>query len=109
MLISPYLCPEINSNSMANIKNQHQFQFISGDFSAEEAKDLLMALISHKINFHNLHAFRDFVRFSGTPELSQKRISELTRTREEILKLLDEAVNTDKQLRIQSSIQIDLI
>ena len=87
---------------------QNEYKFIEGDFTAEEAKTLLMALITNKVNFHNLNSFSDYVRFNESAEKSKKRISELTGTREEILKLIDTAEKSGKKLNIKSVINIEL-
>jgi len=91
------------------MKNQHEYKFIEGDFAIEEAKTLLMTLITNKINFHNLNSFSDYVRFNGDAEKSKTRISELNTTREEILKLIEEAEKKGLKLNIKSTISIDLI
>lgn len=91
------------------MSTQNEYKFIEGDFAAEEAKTLLMALISSKINFHNLSSFSDYIRFDSSIEKSKKRIAELTATREEILKLLAEAEKNGMKLKIKSTISIELI
>lgn len=91
------------------MKNQYNYKFIDGDFSIEEAKTVLMTLITNKINFHNLNSFSDYVRFNGSAEKSKKRILELTKTREEILKLMEDAEKKGMKLNIKSNISIELI
>ena len=91
------------------MENQYNYKFIDGDFSVEEAKTVLMTLITNKINFHSLNSFSDYVRFNGDSDKSKKRISELTTTREEILKLMNEAEKKGLKLYIKSTISIELI
>jgi hypothetical protein len=87
----------------------NEFKLVNGVFSAEEAKTVLMTLITNKINFHSLNSFSDYVRFNEDIDKSKKRISELTTTREEILKLMEEAEKKGMKLNIKSNISIELI
>jgi len=87
----------------------NEFKLVNGVFSAEEAKTVLMTLITNKINFHSLNSFSDYVRFNEDIDKSKKRISELTTTREEILKLMEEAEKNGMKLNIKSNISIELI
>jgi hypothetical protein len=90
------------------MENEYNFKLIEGDFSIEEAKKMLMSLISSKINFHNLNSFSDYVRFNRDPKKLENRIAELTATREEILKLMEEAERQGMKLNIKSNITIEL-
>lgn len=90
------------------MENEYHYKLIEGDFSAEEAKKMLMSLISSKINFHNLNSFSDYVRFNRDPKKLENRIVELTNTREDILKLMEEAEKKGTKLKIKSNISIEL-
>jgi hypothetical protein len=90
------------------MEKQYKFKLIKGDFSIDEAKKMVMSLISSKINFHNLNSFSDYVRFNRDPKKVEKRIAELTTTREEILNLLEEAEKKGMKLNIKSTIAIEL-
>jgi hypothetical protein len=90
------------------MEKQYKFKLIEGDFSIDEAKKMVMSLISSKINFHNLNSFSDYVRFNRDPKKVEKRIAELTTTREEILNLLEEAEKKGMKLNIKSTIAIEL-
>ena len=88
--------------------SEYNYKLIEGDFSVEEAKNMLMSLITSKINFHNLNSFSDYVRFNKDPEKLEKRIAELASTREEILTLMDDAEKKGMKLTIKSTITIEL-
>lgn len=90
------------------MENEYNYKLIEGDFSIEEAKKMLMSLISSKINFHNLNSFSDYVRFNRDSKKLENRIAELTATREEILKLMKEAEKKGMKLNIKSTIVIEL-
>ena len=86
-----------------------QFKLIDGNFSTEEAKAVLMSLITSKINYHNLNAFSDFVRNNEVVDNSKARFLALTTTREDINKLIAEAEKNGMKLSIKSDISIELI
>lgn len=91
------------------MSEQHDYKFIEGDFSVEEAKMLLMSLINSKVNFHNLNSFSDYARFNKDIEKTNKRISELNVTQDEILKMMEEADVKGMKINIKSTISIELI
>ncbi len=79
---------------------------IKGNFSAAEAKDILITLLNNKINFHQMKNFGLIERF-GKPEYgSQSRIDELKRNRDELTQLFKEAEESDVTFSIDSIIQI---
>ena len=85
--------------------NQH-IKFIEGKFCPEEAKELLVDLINNKIQFHTMKNFSSEERFDKPVEGSQKRITELKESREEILLIIQQSVDQDTNLKIESSINI---
>ena len=87
----------------------NQFKFIDGDFSTEEAQVILMSLINNKIDFHNLFAFSNHIRFNNDINVSIKRVETLTATKSEIINLIRIAEEQGKNLRIKSTINIELI
>ena len=92
---------------VAVIKNQHDL--IKGDFSTEDAKEVLNHLISKKINFHELKNFSNEVRNGEIDQFSKDRINDLLSTRDSINLLLAQAQESGKSIRIQSKISIELI
>lgn len=58
------------------------FKLIDGDFKAEEARDILLALVNHKISHHEMNAFSEQVRFNK--KSSVDRLEILKETREKI-------------------------
>jgi hypothetical protein len=85
------------------------FKLIDGEFSAEEAQKILMSLINNKIDFHNLVAFSNHIRFNGDVNGSKKRIEELTKTREEIAEITKKANLEGYYFAIKSTISLELI
>jgi hypothetical protein len=89
--------------------NTAQFKFIDGDFTPEESQKVLMTLINNKIDFHNLFAFSNHIRFNNDVNLSKKRIEELSAIRDEIADLIKKSSAEGKNFRIKSNISIELI
>lgn len=50
---------------------------VDGDFSKEEANELLTSLISYKVNYHSMKNFSDQERFGRSHQHSLQRIKEL--------------------------------
>ena len=88
------------------MKAKQPIKFIEGKFSPQEAKEVLVDLINHKINFHSMINFSSEERFGKPVEGSQKRIEELKLSGEKIILLIQQAVDDNTSLRIESSINI---
>lgn len=81
-------------------------KLIDGKFSATEAKEILLQLISSKIQFHTIKDFSSEIR-TGEPEMkSRQRINELKETRNKIIALLEEAEKKNLTVGLQSSVNI---
>jgi hypothetical protein len=91
------------------MSNVREYKLIDGDFSPEESQKILMSLINNKIDFHNLFAFSNHIRFNNDMNVSKKRIDELTVTRDEIISLIRASKEEGKNFRIKSNISIELI
>ncbi len=88
--------------------NNHSTKLIEGTFSVASAKVLLLELISYKINFHKMKKFSNEIRYGEDLDHSEKRITELTREKEELEKWFLLLKNEDT-LKITSRINIEVI
>lgn len=84
------------------------YELIKGDFTPDEAMEIIGHLISTKINYHNLQNFSKQVRFDIKDEASSKRIQELEISRESVKQLANMAKANGKSLRVKSNIIIEL-
>lgn len=91
------------------MEGTQNFKLIDGVFSPTEAKKLIISLINNKINYHNLEDFSNHVRFNDNLSHSQKRILELQETKDEISNLIAFAEKQGFQLKINSTIEINII
>ena len=97
-----------------NTKNQLQekavaFDLIKGEFTAEEAQEILMHMLQKKISFHEMKIFSKDIRFGETDEASIKRIEELRKTKNECKAFLKEAIENGRKLRVKTYTEIEMI
>jgi len=79
---------------------------INGVFTPQEAREVLLTLLNHKINFHRLRNFSSEERFGKKDEASTKRLKELDESRKQVLSLLADAESAGYKLEIESMINI---
>lgn len=89
------------------MNNINQFKLISGEFSNEQAKDVLTDLYSSKIKFHSICALRHEEKFAKKSSFHEDKIIELKLERDGILKFL-ENVSPNEKLKIESTISITI-
>ena len=87
----------------------NEYKLVDGEFSAEEAQKIIMSLINSKIDFHNLIAFSNHIRFNNDANASKKRIEELTASKDEIIDLIKNGNQDGHHFRIKSTISIEVI
>jgi isocitrate dehydrogenase len=68
-----------------------EFELISGSFDMDQARELLLNLLTDKINFHNRRNFSAQERTGQTDPVSEVRIAELTMARERLIQELHRA------------------
>jgi hypothetical protein len=81
---------------------------IEGNFSEEEAGEILMALFSAKINYHRMKDFSSRERFGRPDETAQKRIPELQKEIVKVSQVVSEAKSKNKRLIITSAVELHL-
>jgi len=117
MNIPSQICQQINRNNMSRKPNSQQitletrgiFDLVKGEFSPDEASEILVDLFSKKINFHEVKSFSEQIRFGTEDVKGLKRIKELKIARNSAIELIAEANKSGKSLRIYSTISIELI
>lgn len=81
-------------------------QLIDGEFSAEEANTILMALIDNKIRFHHREKFQQQERHGHPGNDSHHRIEQLLQTKEDLSAVIDSARGEGERLSINCVIEI---
>ncbi len=84
------------------------YQLINGIYNTEEAKEILLGMVRYKIQFHQNKVFSSDVRLGVVDKISNTRVAELMRTREDISALIEEVSRVNKKLSITSSINIEI-
>lgn len=91
------------------MKNKKKLTFIEGDFTYDEAKEILINIFSSKINFHTIKNWSSQERFGKDDEIAQKRIPALKNEMKKIEGILSEAKAKNKKLLVSSDIKISLL
>lgn len=86
-------------------KNQ-SLQLISGEFTPQEAKEILMNLYNTKIKFHQVKNFSSQERLGHDDQIAIKRIADLQKQVEKLKDLLLQVQSENKNLAITSEINI---
>lgn len=90
------------------VETKQTFKLIDGTFIPSDAKEILIGMINHKINFHSTRSFSSVVR-TGNPDIdSDLRIIVLGETRNELISLLNSATSKDKKVTIRSNIEVHI-
>jgi len=82
---------------------------IEGEFSDEEAKEILTNIFSSKINFHNIKNWSSNERFGMNDEIAQKRVPELRKEMVKLQEILSDAKAKKRRIIITSEINITLL
>jgi hypothetical protein len=85
------------------------FELIKGQFSAEEALEIVNDLYSKKINFNERKSFSQEIRFGSKDPNLLLRINELKLSREETRKFIAEAGESGRTLQVSSTINIEIL
>ena len=94
---------------MAKEAESREYKLVSGVFSPDEARQLLLSLIDYKISFHRrkILSHRELVGTADT--FAEQRIVELERTKSDFDSLVKQLLDTDTQLSINCDIDIKLM
>jgi hypothetical protein len=90
------------------MKNTETLTMIEGNFTHDEAKELLMNMFSSKINFHNMKNWSSDERYGKDDEIAQLRIPALRNEIKKLEAILLESQAKNKKLLICSEIKISL-
>jgi hypothetical protein len=90
------------------MKKNQKLSFIEGVFDPKEAEEILISMLSSKIQFHQMRTFSSVERFGKEDENSLNRISELKKSINKLLQLVSQAEISNKQLVITSHINIQI-
>lgn len=90
------------------MQNLSEFKLIDGVFTAEEATQILTALINYKIDYHNREDFSNHIRFNKDLEHSKKRVNQLRESKDLLPPLLAQANAQNLKLKINGTVTITI-
>lgn len=88
------------------MEKQQNLQLLHGKFSVQETKEILIALFTDKIRFHEKRQFSMMERTGVHDTFSEQRIKELRQTVKQLLVQFDELEKDDVEITLDSSIQM---
>ncbi len=91
------------------MKATQRFQLIDGTFTASEGRQLLLALVQSKIDFHDRERLSSQERFGTDPTHSQRRLVELRKLHETLRGFCQEAGENEDRIRVNGWIEITAV
>lgn len=88
------------------LKLKYRYPLINETHASEEARELLMALLAGIARFHSLNTLRSWERTGAKDEFSDKRMEELSKMRENILKMLKDFDEDKLSIEINAEIKV---
>lgn len=91
------------------MKQDETVELINGEFTIEQAKEILSNVFSTKIHFHQMKNFSSLERYSKEDEIAITRLPELKRELKRSLAFLENSEISNKKILIHSEIKISVI
>ncbi len=83
-------------------------KLIDGNFTPEEAENVLLKLLDSKIKFHALENFSSQIRGNQDNQAGRQRVAELVEATESVRELVKQAKEQSLNFTIKSTIVIEL-
>ena len=91
------------------MKKDETLRIIDGNFTSDEAKEILMEILSSKINFYCIKNWSSQERFGKDDIIAQKRIPALRNEMRKLEEIISEAKAKNKKLVVSSDINISFL
>ena len=91
------------------MKQAKTLKLIDGDFTTEEALEVLNNLIKNKIKFHELKIFSHSERYGDDDTYSYQRIKELKASLEELRTYLNIAKENNMKIKINAEVSLNMV
>ncbi|NMM47486.1 hypothetical protein [Marinigracilibium pacificum] len=98
-----------NSLKELEIKEEVNYKLIDGQFSVEEAKEVLNALYRNKIRFHQEQRLSIYEREGRDTSSTELRIAELKTEREKVRDLLKLIESDEVVIQINGTIDVKIL
>lgn len=91
-------------------KRTTEIQLVKGNFSAQEASQIILSLINEKINFHKIERLQIWEgNHNCETKPLDKRIEELEKEKINIKQIIEEAKGQGAQIKIDGILSVSLI
>ncbi len=90
------------------MKKTENIDLIKGTFTPNEAQEVLLQLLISKIDFHNRKNWSSRERFGKPDADSEQRLKYLEESRKKVKTLVSKAMDEQKNIIINSSIEINI-
>lgn len=102
---------EQSTSSVKDQKESHQnIELVNGEFSLNEANEVVLALLDQKLNFHKTKKFQLWTRNNNADFATlDKRIAELEKEKEIAEQFLKTHQGTPAKLRLDANLKISVI
>lgn len=88
--------------------NTEKLELINGEFSSEDAKEILLQLFGDKINYHKSRNLSSIERFGEFDVISTKRLPELLQQEQKIKEMFQNMDLLGATFKIQATINIEI-
>ncbi len=88
------------------MKNSNSLNLIDGNFTVDEAEEILTNIFLAKIHYHEAKNFSSYERFGKRDEIALTRIPQLKKELEKVLQIISHAKLNNKNLAISSEISL---
>lgn len=88
----------------------HKVQLVNGEFTAQEASEVVNSLLNEKNSFHRLHRLGlNEANVGCDTSFDGSRISELKQEKEDFKVVYQEANAAGKRIRIKGILEVEII
>jgi hypothetical protein len=84
-------------------------KLIDTEFSVEDAREVILSLIHHKIKYHQMELFSSEERFGEPNQHSIDRLEELNKSSKEVMRWVELNKQQLKKVKVKSSITLEII
>ncbi len=89
-----------------SMESNNKFSLVKEAYPLEEARELLMSLLTGTTRFYSLNNLRTWERTGEKDQDSEKRVKELIKLRENILEMLNGVEEKDLSIEINAEVKV---
>lgn len=86
----------------------HTIKLIDGKFTPQNARGLLLELLTQKINYHQKLKFSNEERFGKDHDRSEKKILELSEEKQQLIQWIN-SIDAAEEITIKGNIELEII